>query len=142
MSIVDVRAAFKALILDPLVGSSLGEALAYPPDGVGATPLAYLGDAVATITAGMSDEVWSWTLPLTVIVTRTAVYGSELQAVEAILDAILAQVRSHFTLGGLTLGLRYTDAREGQIRIADVPYVGVTIVFQVKPQKIAVTYTG
>lgn len=142
MSIVDVRVAFRENILDPLVGTWLGEALAYPPDGVGATPLAYLGDAVAVVTTGMSDEIWAWTLPLTVLVTRTAVYGSELAVVEAVLDALLAQIRANFTLAGLTMGLRFTDVREGQIRIADVPYVGLTIVFHVKPQKIPVSYTG
>ena len=129
MSILAVRAALTAVVA---AVPGVNEARAYPPDKVGMMPLAYLGDALAMVTEGMSQEVCDWTLPLTLVVQRVVDYGGEMAAAEALLDAVLAAVRADYTLGGTTFGVRLTDIREGQLRIAEVPVVGMTLTFQIK----------
>lgn len=136
MSIAAIRAALTAIVA---AVPGVSEARAYPPDTVGVMPLAYLGDALAMVTEGMSQEVCDWTLPLTLVVQRVVDYGGEMAAAEALLDAVLAAVRADYTLGGTTFGVRLTDVREGQLRIAEVPVVGMTLTFRIKT-KTTVTY--
>ena len=136
MSILAVRAALTAVVA---AVPGVNEARAYPPDTVGVMPLAYLGDALAMVTEGMSQEVCDWTLPLTLVVQRVVDYGGEMAAAEALMDDVLAAIRADYTLGGTTFGVRLTDVREGQLRIAEVPVVGMTLTFRIKT-KTTVTY--
>lgn len=136
MSILAIRAALTTIVA---AVPGVNEARAYPPDKVGVVPLAYLGDAVAMVTEGLSQEVVDWSLPLTLVVQRVVDYGGEMAAAEALTDAVLAAIRADYTLGGTTFGVRLTDIRQGQLRIAEVPVVGMTLTFRVKT-KAAVTY--
>ena len=136
MSILAVRAALTAVVA---AVPGVNEARAYAPDKVGMMPLAYLEDALAMVTEGMSHEVCDWTLPLTLVVQRVVDYGGEMAAAEALMDDVLAAIRADYTLGGTTFGVRLTDVREGQLRIAEVPVVGMTLTFRIKT-KTTVTY--
>lgn len=139
MSVVDARQALAAMLA---AVPGVAEAVAYPADTVGPTPLAYLGDGICAVTQGMSDEVETWTLPLTVIVARQAVYGQELQATETLLADLKTALRSHVTLGGAAQAVRLTEIREGQIVIGGVPFVGMTLTLALKLPKESVSYSG
>lgn len=137
MGVAAIRAA-AAAVLDGV--PALAEVLAYPPDNVGPIPCAWFNEARAVVTMGAS-EVWEWTLPLTVVVARKAVYGQELAAVEALIDDLMTAIRANYTLNGLTYGLNLVAAREGTVGIAGVDHVGFTLEFRVK-EKSARTLGG
>lgn len=137
MGIGAIRAAARAALV---TGTGLGEVLARPPDNVGALPSAWFGDATATVQMG-SLEVWTWRLPLTVAVARKGVYAMESEAVEALLDGIMAKVRSNFTLGGTTFGWNIVEFREGVVQVGGVDLVGFTLTATVK-EKTPRSYTG
>jgi hypothetical protein len=86
-------------------------------------------------------EVWTWTLPMTVVVARKSVYAMEQEATEALVAGIMTAVRANFTLANTTYGLNLTSLREGQVLVAGVEYVGFTMVFSIK-EKIATTLEG
>ena len=130
---VDLAAVFDAV-------TGIAEVHAYPPDAVNVLPAAWIGDAQAAITMS-SVETWTWSVPVTVAVSRIGLYPEERKATESLISAIMSQVRSSFTLGGTTFGLALQSAREGVVTVADVQYVAFTLVFSVK-QKLNVTYTG
>ncbi len=137
MGIASIRLAVRTLV-DGAAG--INEVLARPPESVGAVPVAWLGDATAEVTMGQS-EVWSWTLPLTVAVARKANYAMEQEATEGLIAALMAQVRTNYTLAGTTFGLALVRFQEGIVRVGDTELVGFTMVFRVK-EKTAQTLTG
>jgi hypothetical protein len=119
---------------------SLNEVLARPPDNVAVVPCAWLGDATATVAMGQL-EVWTWTLPLTVVVARKSVYAMEQEATEALLDGIMTAIRSNFTLAGTTYGVVVTALREGQVTVAGTEYVGFSLTLSIK-EKAATSLEG
>ena len=137
MGISQIRTAARAVI-DGVPG--IGEALARPPDAVNVVPCAWFGDAQATVEMG-ALEVWTWTLPLTVVVARKAVYAMEQEATEALVAGIMTAVRANFTLANTTYGLNLTALREGQVLVGGTEYVGFTMVFSIK-EKAATTLEG
>ena len=98
-------------------------ATAYAPEKLGPTPAAWLGDDVDTIAMG-ALESHIHQLPLYVAVSRTAVYGSEMRAAEAIEEAVMATIRSHVTLGGLVNLLTVERRQQGRIGNGGAEYVG------------------
>lgn len=137
MGIGAIRQAARTVI-DGAPG--LNEVLARPPDSVSVVPCAWLGDATATVAMG-ALEVWTWTVPLTVVVARKAVYGMEQEATEALLDGIMSAIRSNFTLAGTTFGLNVTALREGQITVGGTEFVGFSLTMSIK-EKTATTLEG
>ena len=98
-------------------------ATAYAPEKIGATPAAWLGDDVDTIGMG-ALESHVHQLPLYLAVSRTAIYGNEMRAAEALEEGILAAVRSHITLGGTVNICRVESRRQGRIGNGEAEYVG------------------
>lgn len=137
MGIGAIRLAAQAVIAG---APGLNEVLARPPDSVSVVPCAWLGDATATVAMG-ALEVWTWTVPLTVVVCRKSVYGMEQEATEALLDGIMGEVRSNFTLAGTTFGMNVTGLREGQITVGGTEYVGFSLTMSIK-EKAARTLEG
>ena len=137
MGIGAIRLAARSVI-DGVAG--INEVLARPPDSVSVVPCAWFGDATAAVSMGQL-EVWTWTLPLTVVVARKGIYQMEQEATEALLDGILAQVRSNFTLANTTFGLNLTALREGAVTVGGTEYVGFSLNFTVK-EKTSTTLEG
>ena len=137
MGIAGIRSGIKA-VLDATPG--INEALAYPPDSVSAVPAAWVGDARATVQMGQL-EVWTWTLPVTVVVARKAVYAMEQTATDALLDDVMTEIRSNFTLNGTTYGLNVTEMRQGTVTVGGTECVGFTLTLVVK-EKAATTLEG
>lgn len=137
MGIGTIRLAARS-VLDGVAG--LNEVLARPPDGVSVVPCAWLGDATATVAMGQL-EVWTWTMPLTVVVARKAVYAMEQEATEALLDGIMTAIRGNFTLAGTTFGLNVTALREGQVTVGGTEFVGFSLTLSIK-EKSATTLEG
>ena len=96
---------------------------AYPPEKVGPTPAAWLGDDVDTIAMG-ALESHVHQLPLYLAVSRTAVYGNEMRAAEALEESVMAAVRSHVTLGGLVNLLTVEGRKRGRMGNGGAEYVG------------------
>lgn len=128
MGISSIRSAARTVI-DGVAG--INEVLARPPDAVNVVPCAWFGDAQAGVQMG-ALEVWTWTLPLTVVVARKSIYAMEMEATEALLAGIMTAIRSNFTLANTTYGLNLTSLREGQVLVGGVEYVGFTMVFSIK----------
>ena len=137
MGISQIRTAARSVI-DGVAG--INEVLARPPDAVNVVPCAWFGDAQASVQMG-ALEVWTWSLPLTVVVARKSVYAMEMEATEALVAGIMTAVRSNFTLANTTYGLNLTGLREGQVTVAGVEYVGFTMQFSIK-EKTATSLEG
>lgn len=135
MSLEQIRADLVTL-LEPLVADG-GEVLPYAPDAANVFPCVWLADATARIDHDMSLRIWNYTLPLTVAVARKAVYGEERAAATVLVEEVIAQLDSDFTLGGTTFGLKPAEFREGPIGpIGGEMLVGFTLFLAIK-QKIA-----
>ncbi len=137
MGVARIRTAAAGIVRG--VGG-INEVLAYPPESVGSLPVAWFGNAVATVRMGASES-WTWDLPLTVAVARKAVYAMEAAATEALIDGLMAAIRANYTLGGESNGLNLVELREGVVNIANTDLVGFTMRFMVK-EKHAVTLEG
>jgi hypothetical protein len=137
MGIGAIRLAARAVIAG---APGLNEVLARPPDSVSVVPCAWLGDANATVSMG-ALEVWTWTVPLTVVVARKSIYAMESAATEALLDGLMTVIRSNFTLAGTTFGLNVTAMREGQVTVGGTEYVGFSLTMVIK-EKTARTLEG
>lgn len=137
MGIGAIRLAARSVVAG---APGLNEVLARPPDAIGTTPVAWLGDATAEVTMGAS-EVWTWTVPLTVVVARKAIYQQEQAATEALLDGIMTAIRANFTLAGTTFGLNVVALREGQVTVGGSEFVGFSLTFRIK-EKSARTLEG
>jgi len=136
MSLTAIRDDLAAL-LSTVAG--IGDVLTYSPDTIGALPACWIGDAVADVAMG-ALEVWSYTLPITCVVSRRGLYDQERRATELLVAGIMTAIRSNYTLSGTTFGLNVTSYREGQVQIGGQPYVGFTLSVQVK-EKTARTLT-
>ena len=136
MSLTQIRADLAALL-----GTvpDIGDVLAFSPDTIGALPACWIGDAVADVAMG-ALEVWSYTLPVTVVVSRRGLYEQERRATERLLAGIMTAIRANFTLSGTTFGLNVTNYREGVVQVGGDMYVGFTLTIQVK-EKTARTLT-
>ncbi len=131
MSLAQVRTDLVTL-LEPLVADG-GEVLPYAPDAANVFPCMWLADATAEIDMSMSLRTFDYTLPLTVAVARKAVYGEERAAATSLLEEVIAQLDSNFTLGGTTFGLQATQLREGAIGpIGGETLVGFTLFLRIK----------
>ena len=105
-------------------------ATAYAPEKIGATPAAWLGDDVDTIAMG-ALESHVHQLPLYLAVSRTAIYGNEMRAAEALEESVMAAVRSHVTLGGLVNLLTVERRQQGRIGNGGAEYVGCVFALRV-----------
>ena len=133
----EIRAAVAALVaaVPGIKGCS-----PYPPDKVGPTPAAWLGDDVDTIGMG-ALESHVHQLPLYLAVSRTAIYGNEMRAAEALEESVMAAVRSHVTLGGLVNLLTVERRQQGRIGNGGAEYVGCVFALRVH-SKWATSLTG
>lgn len=127
MNIIAIREAMGEL-LDSVPGIS--SASGYPPDNVGTLPAAWCGlaDTPVDYTAGM--EVNDHTLPVVVVIERTAGrLGSNLRAVEVLQEAFMVTMRANFGLPQFVGDNPVNSAvvqriRQDTIRIGGTPYIG------------------
>lgn len=128
MSLMQIRTDLAALLG---AVNGFGDVLTYSPDTIGALPACWLGDAQADVAMG-ALEVWTYTLPVTCVVSRRGLYEQERRATEALVAGIMTAVRANYTLGGTTFGLNVTNYREGVVTVGGDLYVGFTLTMQIK----------
>lgn len=128
----DIRTRIYNTILVPMRNAELLRTIdRRPVDSIGPQPAAWLGDAVAEVQFGHS-AVWTWKLPLTVVVSRMSNYEMEQDAVEPLIDTLLSYIRTNYTLAGTTQGLELTEFREGIVKVSEQSYAGFTLTFRIK----------
>ena len=103
----------------------------YPPDFVAIVPMLWLGDAEGTVTMG-DREIWTYNMPLTVAVHRSADYGTESIAVASFIENVMQAIRSNYTLDNTTMGLAVVGFREGTVNIGEEKFVGFTLTLKIK----------
>lgn len=127
MTITEIRAALAAIVRGV---DGIAECSEYPPSSVNAVPAAWLGAAQAEVVMGQ-NEVWAYTLPLTVGIHRKSVLGQEIEATERLLEPVMGAIRAAYTLPG-TMGLNVVAFREGPISAGGDLLTGWTITLAVK----------
>lgn len=103
----------------------------YPPDFVAIVPMAWLGDASGTVVMG-DREIWTYEIPLTIAVHRSAEYNAESVAVAGFVENVMQAIRSNYTLDNTTMGLAVTGFREGNVQIGEEKFVGFTLTLKIK----------
>lgn len=103
----------------------------YPPDFVAIVPMAWLGDSDGTVTMG-DREIWTYNMPLTVAVHRSAEYHDESVAVASFVENVMVAIRANYTLDNKTMGLAVVGFREGTVNIGEEKFVGFTLTFKIK----------
>lgn len=128
MSLTQIRTDLAAVLATV---PDIGDVLTFSPDSIGALPACWIGDAIADVAMG-ALEVWTYTLPITCVVSRRGLYEQERLATERLVAGIMTAIRADFTLSGTTFGVNVTNYREGMVTVGGDQYVGFTLTCLVK----------
>jgi len=105
----------------------MNQSLPYQPDQPPeVVPCAWLGYATWETSMG-SLEVTTWSLPITVAVYEAGSAEMELASVEAFLEAVMAQLRTHQSLNFTADVANVLGGEEGEILFRGKAYRGFTL---------------
>jgi hypothetical protein len=139
MGISDVRAGLEVVLANV---AGLAAASGYPTEAIGAVPFAYVGFDDDAITGG-ARELHLHLLPIMVMVDRKAGnLKNQVVAVEALIEPVLAALRSNQDLGGLIEVARVQPirVRSGVYTHAGTDYIGFVVDTEIK-ESFAATYS-
>lgn len=137
MSLTAIRNA-ATVVVDGVSG--IDQVVAYPPEQAPNVITAWFGNATFEITKSGS-QLWTYLVPLTVVIPRQGVIEAQLAKIEPLLLAVIQAFDANITLGNICNGFNPLGGEQGYVPFPEGAVPGFTVTFRAH-EKRNVTLTG